>query len=122
MNCPQCGTVLANGSPFCSTCGANLSNPQPFGAAPTPSYVQQPAPGRTSGMAIAGFVLGLLSCSVLGLIFSIIGFNECKRSFGAVKGEGLAMAGIILSVVWLLVAVTWIAASGGDARHGAPIG
>ena len=71
---------------------------------------------RTSGMAIAGFVLALLSCSLLGLIFSIIGYDECKRSFGAVKGDGLALAGIVISTVWLLVAITWLAAI----RHHAP--
>jgi hypothetical protein len=57
---------------------------------------------RTSGMAIAGFVLAFF-CSILGLIFSIVGFNECKKSNGGITGEGLALAGIIISIVNMLL-------------------
>jgi hypothetical protein len=52
---------------------------------------------RTSGMAIAGFVLSFF-CGVLGLIFSIVGHNECKAGQGNVEGGGLALAGIIISI------------------------
>jgi hypothetical protein len=69
---------------------------------------------RTSGMAIAGFVLAFL-CSLLGLIFSIIGYNECKKSGGMVKGEGLALAGIIISILSMLLGVIMMA--GGSGRH-----
>ena len=112
MNCPSCGTVLANGSPFCSTCGANLGGAPPPGMPPLPyqNPYQVQMPARTSGMAIAGFVLALLSCSLLGLIFSIIGYNECKKSMGTVKGEGMALAGIIISAVWMLFGIMYLAA------------
>jgi hypothetical protein len=56
---------------------------------------------RTSGMAIAGFVLSFF-CGLLGLIFSIMGRNECKRSNGSVGGAGLALAGIIISILHLV--------------------
>jgi len=59
---------------------------------------------RTSGMAIAGFVLAFFS-SPLGLIFSIIGRNECKRSGGTVGGDGLALAGIIISIISIALAI-----------------
>jgi Tfp pilus assembly protein PilE len=55
-------------------------------------------------MAIAGFVCSFF-CSVLGLIFSIIGHNECKRSGGTVGGAGLALAGIIISSITLALSV-----------------
>jgi hypothetical protein len=55
-------------------------------------------------MAIAGFVLAFF-CSLLGLILSIIAYVECKRSNGAVRGEGLALGGIIVSTLFLLVGV-----------------
>jgi hypothetical protein len=64
---------------------------------------------RTSGMAIAGFVLSFF-CSILGLIFSIIGYNECKRSDGSVTGEGLAMAGIIISIISMVLGLMIFAA------------
>lgn len=59
---------------------------------------------RTSGMAIAGFVLSFF-CALLGLIFSIIGYNECKNSNGAVKGDGLAIAGIIISICMMVLSL-----------------
>jgi Tfp pilus assembly protein PilE len=55
-----------------------------------------PRPTRTSGLAIAGFVCAFF-CGLLGLILSILGHNECKRSGGTIKGQGLALAGIIIS-------------------------
>ncbi|MCX5741560.1 MAG: DUF4190 domain-containing protein [Proteobacteria bacterium] len=59
---------------------------------------------RTSGMAIAGFVLSFLGMlSILGLIFSALGLAEVKKSNGTVTGGGLAIAGIAISSVWLLL-------------------
>jgi hypothetical protein len=66
-------------------------------------------------MAIAGFILAFF-CSLLGLIFSIMGYNECKRSNGALTGEGLAMAGIIISIISMLLGLV-IAASGSGSRY-----
>jgi Tfp pilus assembly protein PilE len=60
-----------------------------------------PIPSRTSGLAIAGFVCSFF-CGLLGLILSIVGYSQCKRSGGTVRGEGLALAGIIISSVMLV--------------------
>jgi len=71
---------------------------------------------RTSGMAIASFVLGIvgiISCwmgvgiimSILAIIFGIIGLREVKRSPDEVTGYGLALAGFILGVVTLAMGV-----------------
>lgn len=70
----------------------------------TPYYPPAVPPTRTSGLAIAGFVCSFF-CGLIGLILSILGRNECKRSGGTVGGEGLALAGIILSIVNLVFAV-----------------
>src|SRR6185295_98152 len=66
----------------------------------TTPYPPRPLPSRTSGLAIAGFVCSFF-CGVLGLILSILGRNECKRSGGTIGGEGLALAGIIISCISL---------------------
>ena len=58
----------------------------------------------SSGMAIAGFVLSFF-CGLLGLIFSIIGYNECRSSNGMKTGEGLALAGIIISICSMLLGI-----------------
>lgn len=59
---------------------------------------------RWSGLAIAGFVCTFF-CGVLGFILSLLGFLECNRSNGMVKGRGLALAGMILSVVFFVVGI-----------------
>jgi hypothetical protein len=128
MFCNVCGTQFVPGAAFCSKCGNNLQVQQqmqqqgmpPQGyvqPGPPPSYMSGPPmmqpmvdmsghaqPRRTSGMAIAGFVLSFLGVlSILGLIFACIGLAECNRSNGAVGGKGLAIAGIAISCVWLLI-------------------
>lgn len=83
-------------------------------------YGAPPVPTRTSGMAIAGFVLSFF-CGVLGLIFSIIGYNEVKRSNGTVGGGGLALAGIIISIIGLVLGILWFTVVGAainGAAHG----
>lgn len=125
MTCPRCQTINPEGHAACVSCGAPLhapppgpppagypppgpppaGYPPPGGYAP-PGYVMMPVgvQTRTSGMAIAGFVLAFF-CSLLGLIFSIIGYNEAKKSNGTVTGEGLALAGIIISIIGMVLGV-----------------
>ncbi len=111
MTCSRCQTINPDGSVTCASCGAPLMQ-MPGGYA-APGY---PPPGqpyvvmapvmqtKTSGMAIAGFVLSFL-CPILGLIFSIIGNNEVKNSQGTVTGGGLAVAGIIISIINMVLGV-----------------
>jgi hypothetical protein len=120
---PYC-TACAHNNPdtatFCAACGAQLpamgggAGPMPqqyppgYGGQPYGQPYGQPGPyyqgvqHRTSGMAIAGFVLSFF-CGILGLIFSILGYNESKNSGGTVGGAGLAMAGIIISIVSMVL-------------------
>lgn len=65
---------------------------------------------RKNGVAIAGFVVGLVSIfwnfycvtGIVGLILSIIGMKKSKE-IGS--GKGLAIAGIICSIVGLVMGV-----------------
>ncbi len=116
--------VNVAGSSLCARCGAPLplaaSYPPPGyppagyppAGYPPPGYYPPPygyAPAtRTSGMAIAGFVISLVFCGLLGLIFSIMGHNEIKRSGGAVTGGGFAVAGIVISIIRLIIEVIYI--------------
>ena len=95
LTCSKCRSVQRP-APFCSTCGASLLVGGTMPAIPPP-----PVHTRSSGMAITGFVLSFF-CGVLGLIFSIIGFRECKKSQGKVTGEGLALAGMVISVLTMI--------------------
>lgn len=80
----------------------NTNNPNGQGGyyyAPQNTPYYQPQATGSNGMAIAGFVCAFL-VPLLGLIFSIIGLNKSKTLGG--KGKGLAIAGIVISiVVWI---------------------
>ena len=64
--------------------------------APTPP-VQEPA----NGMAIAGFVCSFFF-QVLGIVFSAIGLSRANKS-ATKKGRGLAIAGLVISIVSLVI-------------------
>jgi len=71
-----------------------------------PVYVAPAEPEETgaNGMAIAGFVLSFL-IPLLGLIFSIIGLHSANQRADQ-SGRGLAIAGIIISSVIMVAALT----------------
>jgi prepilin-type processing-associated H-X9-DG protein len=66
-------------------------------------------PARTSGLAIASLVLGILGfctfglTALLGLILGIVALARINRSNGAMKGWGVALAGTVVSGVFLLM-------------------
>ena len=93
-----------------------LGSLQEFASAfttPPPAAAQSHASitvrGKTSGMAIASLVLGvmgLFSCGVtalFGLVFGIVGFIAIKKSQGRLSGSGLAIAGIAVSAIFALM-------------------
>jgi general secretion pathway protein G len=63
-----------------------------------PGHTGSPA-GKTSGMAIASLILGILGITVVGLILGIIALKKITSSSGRLGGKGLAIAGIIVSGV-----------------------
>ncbi len=76
-----------------------------FAPPPLPTAV----PAKTSGMAIASLVLGILglfTCGItalIGLILGIIAIVKVQNSGGKLKGFGLALAGTIVSGFFLLM-------------------
>lgn len=81
-----------------------------------PAFTGAPGtvPVKTSGLAIASLVLGVLGfcgiTAVLGFIFGLIAQNKIKRSNGQLGGGGLALAGIITSAVMFFVSIPFLAA------------
>ena len=88
-----------------------------------PPPAMSTAVGRTDGMAIASFVLGILSVPggvfygvfgiVLGPIAIVLGLlarRRIKASGGVLSGGGLATAGWILGVCGVVIAVVEIVA------------
>ena len=80
---------------------------------------------RTSGHCIASFVLGCFSflfCILTALpafIYGAMGLSEVNRSQGAMKGSGLAIAGMVLAVVGSFVPVLLLLPATGGAREAA---
>jgi hypothetical protein len=60
---------------------------------------------KTNGMAITGFVCSLL-CWPLGLIFSIIGMSQTSKD-PSQGGRGLAVAGLVISIVFAIITIIW---------------
>lgn len=113
---PAAPVAAAPATPV-ATAPAPAPAPAPVPARPyTQPYAQpyaQPAPvqKQSNGMAVAGFVLSLLSflgfsftfiMPLLGIIFSGVGIGKAKT---ANSGMGMAVAGLvlgILSILWLI--------------------
>jgi hypothetical protein len=86
--------------------------PQPYPPQPYGQYGQQPAypPSRsTNGLAIASLILGILGVILLSVIFGIIALNQTKG--GKQAGRGMAIAGLVISGAWVLLAVILVVAA-----------
>lgn len=84
---------------------------------------QQTMSPPQNGLGTAGFVLGLIGLIfspipfigvvawplvILGLIFSLIGLGRAAK--GRATNKGLAVAGVVVSVVGLVICILWVAA------------
>lgn len=77
------------------------------------SYTSAPAGPPTNGMAIASLIASILGLtlfptigSIVGLVLGYMARKEIRESGGAMTGDGLATAGIIIG--WIGVALTVI--------------
>ncbi|HEX5221121.1 MAG TPA: DUF4190 domain-containing protein [Verrucomicrobiae bacterium] len=105
-----------------------LVPPAPAASPATPTTIRPLAAGpsasevgpRTSGFAVAGLVLGILSLfsfcccagipfNLLGLIFSIIGLVQVNNRPDLYSGKGMAIAGLITSALSLLLGIGGLA-------------
>jgi hypothetical protein len=74
----------------------------PYGAPQPPYGYGYPQSRGTNGFAIASIVCAFL-CTPLGLIFGFIARSQIKRT--GEGGDGLALAGIIISAVFLVISI-----------------
>ena len=136
MFCKECGCKLDDGSDFCPNCGKKIERSAERAQAEDISIMKtadeksvaitandenrtQPADARktepkgVNGLAIAGFVVSLLSlglgyfyaiASVIGLILSAVSVGMRKR-YASCNGLGIAglVGGIISTVIWVIV-------------------
>src|SRR5688572_2447314 len=57
---------------------------------------------KTSGLAIASLIMAIL-CAPVGIILGIVALSQISKSNGALKGQGLAIAGIVLAGFWFVL-------------------
>jgi type IV pilus assembly protein PilA len=99
--CSGCGNNVAAGERFCRLCGKDV--PASEAIAPAVEMSQAGEPAETSGKAIVSLVCGLFlfafPFSILAIIFGHISLSEIRKSAGRLKGEGLAMTGLVLGYV-----------------------
>lgn len=96
-----------------------MSSQEPL-AAPTGAQQQQPTDpnAKTSSLAIAGLVLGICSVflwiltSIPGIICSAMALGRIRRSGGELQGQGLAVAGLTLSIIFSVFGIFWVGIMG----------
>ncbi|MCK4647935.1 type II secretion system protein GspG [bacterium] len=98
MLCPKCGKEIEEESRFCKYCGEKLA-----GEAVKEEITKQP---KTSRLAIASPILGILFfvpfAPLLAIIFGITALIKISKSKGEIKGEGLAIAGVVLGGLMII--------------------
>lgn len=113
MFCSRCGQTMPDGATLCATCGqqfvptdaplTSLSPRSPQAA----SIPGSPVPQKTSGMAIASLIFGILfiffPLSIPAIVFGHIALSQIKRSSGRLGGRGLAIAGLVLGYLGIAV-------------------
>ena len=102
--CRNCGNEMGTGV-YCGGCGqrtggAQSGNQQP--QFPQPQYQQQYSvnSAKTNGLAIAAFVISLLCCNVLAVIFGHIAISQINRT--GEGGKGLAIAALIIGYLSII--------------------
>ena len=85
-------------------------------AAPS-AFAVPPAPRRTNSMALTGLIFALIAVTfgmcccygfpfnVLGVIFSLIGLSQIRQSPEIYDGHGIAIAGLVISILSIAAAI-----------------
>ncbi|WP_251545937.1 zinc-ribbon domain-containing protein [Pumilibacter intestinalis] len=97
MFCKNCGSSIDDKAVVCPKCGVPVGE----------GYVKK-ATDKSNPIAIVGFILSFF-IALAGLICSIIGYNKAKnenRDYG-----GLALAGIIISLISIFLVIIIYAVS-----------
>ncbi|HET9305211.1 MAG TPA: DUF4190 domain-containing protein [Candidatus Sulfotelmatobacter sp.] len=100
--CAACGNSMEANDQFCRVCGRQAAAGV-GGTAGTPTAATGPA--ETSAKAIISLVCGVLFFVPLAfigaIVFGHLGLSEIKKSAGRLKGEGIAIAGLVLGYLWI---------------------
>lgn len=98
--CSNCGQEIKANSKFCTKCGIEIGDVKEVDTKTNST--------KTSGFAVAGFVVSLCSLmiptvgvgGIVGTVFSSIGLGKTGK--GKDKGKGLAIAGLVMGIIAIL--------------------
>ena len=96
---------------FCMLCGKPVTNADPsVPPAPCGECAQAAVP-RTSALAVASFLMGLMGCifpvaPLLAIGYGITALRRIRRSGGTLAGAPWAWWGIGLGLAWVLLVIT----------------
>jgi hypothetical protein len=99
------------------------SRPAPLAASGPGSFSSGSAAPRQNPMALTGMIMGIASLvtlcgcygfpfQILGIIFSLIGLAQIKKSPESFTGRGMAIVGLVLSIFSIVLLVSLIAIFG----------
>lgn len=120
-NCKFCGKIINEGDKFCQGCGAKIENEVVQSTVNNniynnttvnPQYNQtNNNAGKTNPSAIVGFVSSLIGLFLAGIIMGVLaiclGVSAKKHIaiFENEKGEGLAIAAIVIGIIDIVGAI-----------------
>jgi type IV pilus assembly protein PilA len=99
--CAACGNSLTADDKFCRVCG----RPTSAGSVITPAVgaATSAANAETSSKAILSLVCGLLFfipfLFIAAIVLGHLALSEIRKSAGRLKGEGIAIAGLVLGYI-----------------------
>ena len=134
ISCSSCGNKMVVPAPFVNSAQPTAAQPQQAPQVPMQQFVVMQQSQGSNGMAVTGFVFGLMSilfswtCCLLlllpflGLIFSGIGLVQVGRPGNMQSGKGLAVAGLVLSLISVAIYILAMIFVGGMGLLGSMAG
>jgi len=99
--CTACGNSLTADDKFCRVCGRTASAGTPV--LPAVGTVMPAGTSETSGKAILSLICGLLFfipfLFIAAIVLGHLSLSEIRKSAGRLKGEGIAIAGLVLGYI-----------------------
>ncbi|MFG1933184.1 septum formation family protein [Mycobacterium sp. NPDC048908] len=79
--------------------GAYQPPPMPYQQQPQPGYYAPPPAQPTNWWAVVSLIFGLIGGVLISVICGVVGLKKAKQGQG---GRGLAIAGLVLSGLWVV--------------------
>lgn len=74
--------------------------------APPPGYYAPPPAQQTNWWAVISLIFGVIGGVLVSVVCGIVGLNKAKQGQG---GRGLAIAGLVLSALWVVGLIAGVA-------------